>query len=257
MENWFRFRIIPLTIAMCCLSMVVKFTAVMQGESHIEVLMAANAVAEETPEAEKEKQEEPAKAAEAKEEASEEKTEEAKAEEKPKQDKKDKKDKKEEEKPQPAPEDKFSEKCRFNQIEVDILQNLSARRQEIEKWSEEVKMQENVLKAAEVQLNQKMQDLQSLREDVQAMLKKYEKKESGELKSLVKIYENMKPVDAARIFNEMEMEILLEVVDLMSERKAAPILANMIPVKAKDLTIDLAEKRKLKNKALQGVNEAE
>jgi flagellar motility protein MotE (MotC chaperone) len=170
-----------------------------------------------------------------------------------KSDKKGEKDENENVSEKAPDEGMLSEKCKFNQIEVDILQNLSGRRQEIEKWADDVKMQETVLKATEVQLGQKMTDLQSLKNEVQEMLKKYEGKEAAELKSLVKIYENMKPVDAARIFNEMDMEILLEVVDMMSERKAAPVLANMIPVKAKDLTVELAEKRKLKNKVMEGL----
>lgn len=265
MENWFKFRILPITVAMCCLTIVVKFTAVMQGESHIEVLLASSAIAEdEKPEAEA--KEEKAASAEAEKEASGDAKEEASAETKDdtksdeesdtKEGKKSgKKGKEENEHVSDTPPDEgmLSEKCKFNQIEVDILQNLSGRRQEIEKWADDVKMQETVLKATEVQLDQKMADLQSLKNEVQVMLKKYEGKEAAELKSLVKIYENMKPVDAARIFNEMEMEILLEVVDMMSERKAAPVLANMIPTKAKDLTVELAEKRRLKNKVMDGL----
>lgn len=258
MDNWFRFRILPITVAMCCFSIVVKFTAIMQGESHIEVALAAEAVAEEeaAPAAE-EKPKEDAKP----EESAKEESEEAPAESSSKETTKDAADKKDTEKKTEetsetavAPED-ISAKCRFNQIEVDVLQNLSARRQEIEKWAKDIQMQETVLKATEVQLDQKLADLQTLKDDVQSMLKKYEGKEAAELKSLVKIYENMKPVDAARIFNEMEMEILLEVVDMMSERKAAPVLANMIPTKAKDLTIDLAEKRRLKIRAMESLGQ--
>jgi flagellar motility protein MotE (MotC chaperone) len=39
---------------------------------------------------------------------------------------------------------------------------------------------------------------------------------------------------------------LLEVIDEMSERKVAPILAAMNSTKAKEVTSDLAEMRKLK-----------
>jgi flagellar motility protein MotE (MotC chaperone) len=257
MENWFKFRILPITVAMCCLTIVVKFTAVMQGESHVEVLLASSAIAEdEKPEAaEEEKPAQDKAEKEASSDKEEDKKEDKKSEktDEKKSDKKDKKDENENVSEKAPDEGMLSEKCKFNQIEVDILQNLSGRRQEIEKWADDVKMQETVLKATEVQLGQKMTDLQSLKNEVQEMLKKYEGKEAAELKSLVKIYENMKPVDAARIFNEMDMEILLEVVDMMSERKAAPVLANMIPVKAKDLTVELAEKRKLRNKVMEGL----
>ena len=51
--------------------------------------------------------------------------------------------------------------------------------------------------------------------------------------------------DAARIFDEVEMPILLLVIDKMSEKKAAPILAEMDPKKAKQITVQLAEQRRV------------
>ena len=85
------------------------------------------------------------------------------------------------------------------------------------------------------------------------MLALYNEKQDTEIRGLVKIYEAMKPLDAAAIFNEMEMPILLEVIDKMSERKVAPILAGMSPKRARDVTQELAELRKvradLKNQA--------
>ena len=55
-----------------------------------------------------------------------------------------------------------------------------------------------------------------------------------------KIYENMKPKAAAGVFEELDMDILLEVVSRMKERKVAPILALMTPTRAKELTFELA-----------------
>jgi len=104
-----------------------------------------------------------------------------------------------------------------------------------------------------VRINEKIAQLQSLKVDVETLLARYDKQEQTELRSLVKIYENMKPKQAARIFDEMEMEILLDVIDLMSERKAAPILAAMNPVKAKDVTVELAEKRRLRQQTQQKI----
>ena len=52
----------------------------------------------------------------------------------------------------------------------------------------------------------------------------------------MKLYEAMKPRDAATIFNDLEMPVLLQVVDRMKEAKAAPVLAAMQPDKARDLT---------------------
>ena len=58
----------------------------------------------------------------------------------------------------------------------------------------------------------------------------------------MKIYETMKPHDAARIFEQLDMPVLLGVFGHMKERNAAPILAAMDPTKARAVTLALAER---------------
>lgn len=150
---------------------------------------------------------------------------------------------------------KEGDKREFSDIELDILQSLSERREELDALEKEIRMKGNVLEATEMRLEQKIEQIKALENTVKELLKEYDEKEDAKIRSLVKIYENMKPKDAARIFNELEMPILLLVVDRMSERKAAPILATMTPLKAKELTVELAEQRKMRNqqKAMVGV----
>jgi flagellar motility protein MotE (MotC chaperone) len=76
-------------------------------------------------------------------------------------------------------------------------------------------------------------------------LKQRSAAEESQLQSLVKIYENMKPKAAAGVFEELDMDILLEVVSRMKERKVAPILALMTPTRAKELTFELAQRQQL------------
>jgi flagellar motility protein MotE (MotC chaperone) len=54
------------------------------------------------------------------------------------------------------------------------------------------------------------------------------------------MYETMKPKDAAAIFDQLEMPVLLRVARAINPRKMAPIMAKMDPGKAKDLTAGLA-----------------
>jgi flagellar motility protein MotE (MotC chaperone) len=60
---------------------------------------------------------------------------------------------------------------------------------------------------------------------------------------LVKVYEAMKPRDAAAIFDVLDMQVLLQVLDRMQERRAAPVLAAMQPDRARLATQLLAEMR--------------
>ena len=59
----------------------------------------------------------------------------------------------------------------------------------------------------------------------------------------------MKPRDAATIFNDLDMPVLLQVVDRMKEAKAAPVLAAMQPDRARLVTAQLAQMRAQENAA--------
>lgn len=136
-------------------------------------------------------------------------------------------------------------KHEFSQVEVDLLQSLAKRREDLDEWAKQTQLKENMLIATEQRINDKITTLENMKKELEKLLALYNEQEDTKIRSLVKIYENMKPKDAARIFEELDMPVLLTVVDRMSERKVAPILAAMSPTKAKDLTIQLAEQRKL------------
>jgi flagellar motility protein MotE (MotC chaperone) len=94
-------------------------------------------------------------------------------------------------------------------------------------------------------MDQKMAELKAMQSTLQDLLKQRSAAEESQLQSLVKIYENMKPKAAAGVFEELDMDILLEVVARMKERKVAPILAMMTPTKAKEVTFELAQRQQL------------
>ena len=134
---------------------------------------------------------------------------------------------------------------RFTPVEIDLLQNLVRRREELDRWEKNIEIKESALDATEKRVNEKITQIEAMKKEVTALLSEYNEKEDAKILSLVKIYENMKPKDAARIFDEVDMPILLLVIDKMPEKKTAPILALMDPKKAKQITVQLAEQRKL------------
>ena len=71
------------------------------------------------------------------------------------------------------------------------------------------------------------------------------------IEGLVKIYENMKPKNAARIFEELDMDTLLMVTESMGARRLAPIMAKMNPARATEITVELSRLRKLPSEALK------
>ena len=135
----------------------------------------------------------------------------------------------------------------FSQSEIEILQNLSARRKEIDLREEAVVKREVLFQAAEKRLEEKIGELRKIKDEIEGLIRKYNEQEETELKSLVKIYETMKPKDAARIFDELELKVLLQVFQRMKEVKTAPILAAMSAARAKEVTTQLAERKEIAN----------
>lgn len=144
----------------------------------------------------------------------------------------------------------------FTASELEILQSLSKRRDELDKRERKLGEREALLQAAEQEVDHKIAELNKLKSEMEALLGKQQKMEEDRLVSLVRIYENMKPKEAATIFNTLDLDVLLAVIGRMNERKASPILANMDPEKARIVTIRLSEQRKLPAKDAAPAEEA-
>jgi flagellar motility protein MotE (MotC chaperone) len=129
--------------------------------------------------------------------------------------------------------------------EISVLQKLSARRAELEKREREVELRENMLAAAEKRIDGKLAELKKIQGTVTGLLRKHDDEEEAKLRQLVKMYEIMKPKEAAAIFEKLEMHVLLDVVERMREQKSGPIIAKMDPSKAEKLTAALADRRTL------------
>jgi flagellar motility protein MotE (MotC chaperone) len=133
--------------------------------------------------------------------------------------------------------------------ELEVLQSLAKRREQLEaaaaKRDKELALKANLLAATEAKVEERIAALKKMEAQVSVLLKKYDEQEEKRLKSLVKVYENMKPKDAARIFEEMDGTLLLDMIERMKEQKVSLILGLMEPAKAKKITQDLGQRRPL------------
>jgi len=135
----------------------------------------------------------------------------------------------------------------WSPTEIQVLQDLSQRRQELQQRASELDIREKLLKATENRIDTKITSLKKIEAQIQALLKIHDEKEQAQLESLVKTYSSMKAKDAARIFSQLDMDILISIIEKMSEKKVAPIMANMSADSAKRLTVELATRKKLPN----------
>ena len=134
---------------------------------------------------------------------------------------------------------------RMTETELALLQNLGQRRDALEVRERALQQREALLEVAEQRLQEKMTELETLRGQIQDLIVAVDEQEQEHLLGLVRIYEAMRPGDAAAIFNGLDVEITISVLQLMREQKSAPILAGMNPEKARQVTAELAVQRQL------------
>ena len=129
----------------------------------------------------------------------------------------------------------------YSRSEIQVLEQLGSRRSQLDTRERELAMREQLLVAAEQRLEKKVVELKEIEARIQSLLIQKEEEDEEKLASLVKVYENMKAKDAARIFDRLEMDVLVPVAQRMKEQKIAAVLAKMDADAAQRLTVELAQ----------------
>ena len=121
-----------------------------------------------------------------------------------------------------------------------LLERLAERRAELDTRASELDMRMALVEAAEKRLDERKAALEQLEARINALVAEKKAMEEGEFKALVGMYETMKPAEAAPIFDQLQMNVLVRLVRSMNPRKMAPILARMTPDRAEELTLAMA-----------------
>jgi flagellar motility protein MotE (MotC chaperone) len=124
-----------------------------------------------------------------------------------------------------APAENF-DPSRISAGEVAVLEQLAARRSALDQRARELDRRQALLETAAATLDARLAELSELRNQI------------------------AKAKAAAEIFNRLEMPVLIQVVERMHEPKSADVLARMDPVKAKQVTTELARRSKLLDAAV-------
>ncbi|MPZ39187.1 MAG: flagellar protein FlbB [Rhizobiales bacterium] len=130
-----------------------------------------------------------------------------------------------------------------------VLERLGERRAELEARAKELEMRESVALAAEKRLESRLAQLKQLEAQINDVVRARDEGEAARIKNLVTMYENMRPKDAARVFDRLDLRILVEVSTQINPRRMSDILAQMSPEAAERLTVELATRAKDKPSA--------
>ena len=123
-----------------------------------------------------------------------------------------------------------------------ILERLQARRQELEARAREIDIRESLLKAAEKRAEGRVEELKAIESRISGADAQKADEEAARFKGIITMYEGMKPKDAAKVFDRLEMPVLFEIASQIAPRKMADILGLMSPEAAERLTVEMARR---------------
>ena len=125
--------------------------------------------------------------------------------------------------------------------EINVLRSLQSRREELDKRETDLSTREQAAAAAESRLEDQIVELKSVETKVQGLLAAMDTKRDDRMTTLIKTYEAMKPKDSAKIFDGMEMTLLVDLAKGMKSASLAASMSLMQPKKAEALTRSLAD----------------
>jgi len=127
-----------------------------------------------------------------------------------------------------------------NRLGTAINQDLSARDTAAAQAARQMDLREAAAKAAEARLKSQLETQQG--QPPQAATPPAAAADE-QLYGLARIYQAMKPAEAALVFEQLDMDVQMKVAQRMRERATGMILAKMTPKGAAALTMALARKK--------------
>ena len=123
-----------------------------------------------------------------------------------------------------------------------ILERLQSRRQELEARAREIDIRESLLKAAEKRVEARVEELKAIESRIATTTQQKSEADAARFKGIITMYEGMKPKDAAKVFDRLEMPVLFEIASQIAPRKMADILGLMSTEAAERLTVEMARR---------------
>jgi len=123
-----------------------------------------------------------------------------------------------------------------------ILERLQSRRQELDARAREIDIRESLLKAAEKRIESRVEELKAVEARITTATGQKNDADAARFKGIITMYEGMKPKDAAKVFDRLEMSVLFEIASQIAPRKMSDILGLMMPEAAERLTVELARR---------------
>lgn len=108
--------------------------------------------------------------------------------------------------------------------ESDFLFKLAERKKELDQREEDLNKKSAEIAKQKLDIESKLVQLEEYRSKISTLLKERIASDSGKVDTLVQVYSNMKPIQAAQVFEKMDEDLVIEILSRMKKKNAADIL---------------------------------
>ncbi len=152
----------------------------------------------------------------------------------------------------PAPS--FADQAGLSATEVEVLQSLGARRTALDQRQTDMSTANELLAASEKRVNERLAELQRVQGVVEGLLNKLNDEQEARVAGMVTVYSKMKPKDAAKVFEGLDDDILLQIAGRMKQTNLSEIMGVMSPDSARRLTKNILESKKIPDDAVKAAS---
>lgn len=116
--------------------------------------------------------------------------------------------------------------------DTDYLFKLSERKKQLDQREEELNKLAEKIEKQKVEIAEKLQKLEETRARISTALEEKIRDDDTKVDTLVQMYSNMKPQQAAKVFETLDEDLVIEILGRMKKKNAADILNLIAPEKA-------------------------
>lgn len=131
---------------------------------------------------------------------------------------------------------KSKEKTSWTQEEINIFKGLEDRKKQLDERENNLNAMAEELQKQRLELDTKLAKLEEIRGGISKTLGEQVEKDEEKLAKLVEVYSNMKPNNAAKVFENIDENLAVDILTRMKKDRAANILNLIEPQKARRLS---------------------
>lgn len=125
---------------------------------------------------------------------------------------------------------------------MDLAFYLERKEEELKQKEERLRQKEEYLVQMEQELERKFKELIPIQKEIQAYKAEKEETQNNKIRSLAKIYGTMKPKEAAKLLENLDENLVVQIISTMNSDEAANILAGMDVKKAAKISESLSQR---------------